>query len=259
MIKIENLEVMYGKKKILNNINLEIPENKITVIIGNNGCGKSTLLKSMCHIITPNKGEVYFDGKEIKKLGVKGVAKRVAVVHQTPKVPEEITIEELCYIGRNPHKGLFDRIIKKDKEIVENVLKVTNLLDMKDRNLKNLSGGQRQRAFIALALAQDTDTIFLDEPTTYLDVNYQYELLDLLKNLNKKYNKTIVIVLHDLNQAASYADNVIFMSGGNVINQGNPEDVITECSIEKVFKLKCEKVCASNGCCAFVPINRVTN
>ncbi|MGL5347511.1 MAG: ABC transporter ATP-binding protein [Peptostreptococcaceae bacterium] len=257
MIKVEKLKFGYKDKIILNDINVNIPQGKITIIIGNNGCGKSTLLKSMCNIINPISGEIYFNDKEIKEIGIKGIAKLVSVVHQTPKVPEEVTIEELCYMGRNPHKGIFDRINKKDKEIVEKAIKMTGLWELKDRNLINLSGGQRQRAFIALALAQDTEIIFLDEPTTYLDINYQYEILDLLKELNDNFNKTIVMVHHDLNQAATYADNIILMSEGKVLNQGTPEKVITEDSIEKVFKLKCEKICSSRGQCCFVPVERI--
>lgn len=256
MIKIRNLNFGYKNKKILKDINVTIPKGKISIIIGNNGCGKSTLLKSMCNIITPQSGDIYFNDTNIKDISVKEVSKMVSFVHQTPKIPEEVTIEELCMMGRNPHKRLFDRINEEDMQIIKKAMQMTDVWDLKDQTLLNLSGGQRQRAFIALALSQGTDIIFLDEPTTYLDINYQYEILDLLKKLNREYNKTIVMVIHDLNQAEAYADNVILMSQGKIINEGNPSEVITENSINKIFKLKCEKVFSSNGVGCYIPIAR---
>lgn len=235
----ENLHISYENISVINDIKISIPEGKITILIGSNGCGKSTLLKSLSRLIKPNKGQVCLDGNDINKLPSKEVAKKLGILPQGPQSPEGLTVGELCHYGRHPYKSFLSKQSNEDDEIVEWALQATSMLEFKDRPLEALSGGQRQRAWISMALSQGTEILLLDEPTTYLDLTYQIEVLDLLKELNEKFNRTIVIVLHDLNQAASYADNLISILNGKVYKQGNPEDVFTEKMISDVFRLNC--------------------
>lgn len=235
----ENLHISYEDVSVINDINISIPEGKITILIGSNGCGKSTLLKSLSRLIKPKKGLVHLDGNDINKLHSKEVAKKLGILPQGPQSPEGLTVEELCHYGRHPHKSFLSRQSKEDDKIVEWALEATSMLEFKDRPLEALSGGQRQRAWISMALAQGTDILLLDEPTTYLDLTYQIEVLDLLKELNEKFNRTIVLVLHDLNQATSYADNLVSIRKGKIYKQGKPEEIFTEKMISDVFGLNC--------------------
>jgi ferric citrate transport system ATP-binding protein len=235
----EHLSLSYGSSKILDNIDIEIPEGKITVIIGSNGCGKSTILRSLARLLMPQKGIVYLDGKAIHLQSSKEVAKKLAILPQAPEAPEDITVKDLCYYGRHPHKGLFSRQTPEDHAIVEHALAATKMTDFVNRTLDELSGGQRQRAWISMALAQDTDLLLLDEPTTYLDLAHQIEILELLRDLNVTYGRTIVMVLHDLNQAAQYADHLISIVKGKIFEEGPPEQVFTKNMIKEVFGLEC--------------------
>ncbi|QGQ45871.1 ABC transporter ATP-binding protein [Metabacillus sediminilitoris] len=235
----EKLSLSYGSTKILDNIDLVIPKGKISVIIGSNGCGKSTILRSLARLLIPQKGTVYLDGKAIQHQSFKEVAKKLAILPQGPEAPEDITVKNLCYYGRHPHKGLFSRPTKEDHTIVERALSATKMTDFVDRTLDELSGGQRQRAWISMALAQDTDLLLLDEPTTYLDLAHQIEILALLRDLNLTYGRTIVMVLHDLNQAAQYADHLISIVNGRIYDEGPPEKVFTKNMIKEVFGLEC--------------------
>lgn len=234
-LNIKNLVLGYEDKIIVNNIDLSIPKGEITILIGANGCGKSTLLSGMSRLLTPKDGNVYLDGISIHDYKPKELAKRLAILPQGPTAPEGITVKELCYFGRNPYKNLFGSRTKEDDDKVDWAIEVTGLKEFANRQLDSLSGGQRQRAWIAMALTQDTEVLLLDEPTTYLDLAYQIEILELLKDLNKKTNKTIVIVIHELNQAARYADNLVCMKKGSIYSQGRVETVFTENMLKDVF------------------------
>lgn len=236
----EKLSISYVSTSIINNIDLHIPEGKMSIIIGSNGCGKSTILRSLARLLKPTQGCIYLNGKDIHQHSSKEVAKQLAILPQSPEAPEDLTVKELCYYGRHPHKGLFARYSTEDHKIVSDALQSTKMEHLSDRTLDALSGGQRQRAWIAMALAQGTDLLLLDEPTTYLDLAHQIEVLELLRNLNKQQNRTIVMVLHDLNQAARYADHLISISSGKIYTEGSPKQVFTEEMIEEVFGLLCK-------------------
>ena len=236
-LKIKNLSLGYEDKKIVNNINLSIPKGRITILIGANGCGKSTLLSGMSRLLIPKEGSVFLEEKSIHEYKPKELAKKLAILPQAPIAPDGITVKELCYFGRNPYKNLFGTTSKEDDEMVNWAIEVTGLKDFAERQLESLSGGQRQRAWIAMSLTQDTEVLLLDEPTTYLDLAYQIDILNLLKELNEKTKKTIVIVIHELNQAARYAHNLVCMKKGSIYSQGRAEDVFTEKMISDVFGL----------------------
>ena len=233
------LHAGYDQKRILNDVHLAIPANKISIIIGANGCGKSTLLKTMARLIKPESGEVVLNGKSIHHMPPKQLARILGLLPQSPIVPEGITVADLVGRGRFPHQSLFGSWTKKDYEAVEQALEMMNITEFADRNIDELSGGQRQRVWIAMALAQQTDILFLDEPTTYLDITYQVEILDLLTELNQKYGTTIVMVLHDINLSARYADYLFTMKQGHLIAEGAPTDILTSDLIKETFDLDC--------------------
>ncbi len=238
ILKTNHLYGGYDGKQVLKDINITIPDGKISVILGANACGKSTLLKTMTRILQPAKGSVTLDGTDIRKFPSKKLACQLGLLPQTPVVPEGVTVSDLVFRGRYPHKKMFEGTTKKDLEAVTEAMEIMNIVDLADRSISELSGGQRQRAWIATALAQDTDILFLDEPTTYLDVNYQVEILDLMADLNERKHTTIVMVLHDINLSVRYADYLFAMKEGKIIKEGTPEDVISEALIEEVFGLK---------------------
>ena len=208
-------------------MNLEIPKGKITMIIGSNGCGKSTLLKTIARIITPKKGEIKLDGVSLKAQAPKEIAKKMAVLPQSPIVPSGLLVKELVSYGRFPYQSAMGGLKEKDIEMVNWAMKVTGIAEFSERSVDSLSGGQRQRAWIAMALAQETEILVLDEPTTYLDMAHQLEILMLLQKLNKEENRTIVMVLHELNNATKFADYLIGVKEGEVVFRGKPLDVIT--------------------------------
>lgn len=235
----EKLAAGYDSRTILDNINLQIPSNKISVIIGANGCGKSTLLKTLARLIKPTSGSIVLDGQLIHKYPSKQLAKIVGMLPQSPIVPEGITVADLVGRGRFPHQSLFGNWSKQDYEAVANAMDMMNISEFANRSIDELSGGQRQRVWIAMALAQQTDILFLDEPTTFLDITYQIEILDLLTQLNRTYKTTIVMVLHDINLSARYADYLYALRDGQLIAEGRPVEVITEELIHDVFGLQC--------------------
>lgn len=235
----EKLTLSYETATIINNISIEIPKGKISVLIGSNGCGKSTILKSLSRLLQPTGGSVFLDGKSIHSQPSKEVAKKLAILPQAPEAPEGLTVEELCNFGRHPHKKLFSKSSREDKEMVEWALAATGMTELKDRPLDSLSGGQRQRAWISMSLSQGTDLLLLDEPTTYLDIAHQIEVLDLLRTLNREHGRTIVMVLHDLNQAAQYGDYLISIADGEVYKAGKPEEIFTKDLFRDVFGLEC--------------------
>jgi len=235
-ISFNNLSLGYGNNTILENINLELPSGSITALLGPNGCGKSTLLKSITKILKPSKGEVRYKNKDIKTIESKYFSTQIALLPQTQPIPEGITVETLISYGRSPYTGFWGKITKNDKEFMYKVMKEVGVLELKDSYLNELSGGQRQRAWLAMVLAQDTPYILLDEPTTYMDINHQIELMSILRRLNKK-GKTIIVVLHDINQASRYCDHLVLLKKGKLIAQGTPKDMITQSMMKKVFEI----------------------
>ncbi len=235
-----DLNIGYGERLIVKDLTVEIPDKKITTIIGPNGCGKSTLLKAITRIISHQSGTVVLDGENISKQNTKELAKKMAILPQTPESASGLTVGELVSYGRFPYQKGFGRLTKRDYEMIDWALEVTGTIDFKYRPVDALSGGQRQRVWIAMALAQETDIIFLDEPTTYLDMAHQLEVLELLQSLNIQEHRTIIMVLHDLNQAARFADNIIAMKDGEIVKAGNYEEVITRDVLRKVFQIDAE-------------------
>ena len=232
------LTLAYGSSTIIRELNLEVPHGKITVFVGSNGCGKSTLLRSLARLLKPIAGQITLNGKEIHKRPSKEIAKQLAILPQGPETPEGFTVMQLVKQGRYPYQTWASQWSKEDEEKVMWALKMTQMTEYADHPLDSLSGGQRQRAWIAMTLAQDTDIILLDEPTTYLDVTHQIEILDLLFDLNQKEGRTIVMVLHDLNLACRYAHHIVAIQNQTVYAQGAPEKVVNERMVEEVFKLK---------------------
>lgn len=232
------LKLAYDGKVIIRDLDLLIPAEKITTLVGPNGCGKSTLLKGLARLLKPLSGSVYLDGTSIFRLPTKEVAKQMGMLPQGPVAPEGLTVRELVAQGRYPHQSWFQQWSKQDEQITQRALVTTNLVELADRPLDTLSGGQRQRAWIAMALAQDTPILLLDEPTTFLDMAHQIEVLDLLYELNQTEGRTIIMVLHDLNQACRYADHLVALRQGQVVAQGSPTQVVTAQVVRQVFGLE---------------------
>ncbi|XRG77901.1 ABC transporter ATP-binding protein [Rossellomorea sp. GAMAL-10_SWC] len=231
------LTIGYGDRLIVKDLNIKIPDKQITTIIGSNGCGKSTLLKAITRIISHQSGTIILDGENIASENTKLLAKKMAILPQTPESASGLTVGELVSYGRFPYQSGFGRLTKKDIEVIDWALEVTGTKEYKYKSVDSLSGGQRQRVWIAMALAQETEIIFLDEPTTYLDLAHQLEILELLQTLNQEQERTIVMVLHDLNQAARFADYIIALKDGEIVKAGSCEEVITHEVLKKVFSI----------------------
>ncbi|EPY2280723.1 ABC transporter ATP-binding protein [Clostridium sporogenes] len=240
-----NLAIAYEDKLIVDGLNMNIPKGKITTIIGPNGCGKSTVLKTIGRILKPKEGLVYLNGDDIRNLSTKEVAQKMAILPQSPQAQGGLTVGELVSYGRFPHKKGFGKLSPEDKKVIEWALDITKLTELEVTMVDNLSGGQRQRVWIAMALAQQTDLILLDEPTTYLDMAYQLEVLELLYNLNRDESCTIVMVLHDLNLAARFADYMIAIRSGSIISHGTPEEIMTKKVLKDTFNIDAEIVWGS--------------
>jgi iron complex transport system ATP-binding protein len=242
MIDVNNLSLSYdGDTLIIRELDLCIHKGMITALVGPNGCGKSTLLRGLSRLLKPVGGSVHLAGQDIHTMKTKELARQMGVLPQSPSAPEGLTVYELVAQGRYPHQGWLQQWSEADEQIVQSALDTTNLSMFATRPLDTLSGGQRQRAWIAMTLAQETDILLLDEPTTFLDLSYQVDLLDLLGDLNDE-GRTIVMVLHDLNQAARYADTIVALRGGQIVVQGSPEEVVTAHHIRQVFGLKARVV-----------------
>lgn len=237
-IKIKNLNVAYDKHQVINDVSLTIPNGKISILIGANGCGKSTLLKSIVRVIKAQSGEILVHDKNIDSYKPKELAKQVAFLPQSPIAPEGLCVYDLVSYGRFPHQKSLGGLSYKDKEVIEWALKETNMWDIRKIMVNTLSQGQRQRAWIAMTLAQESDIIILDEPTTYLDMGYQLEVLNVLKSLNERSNITIVMVLHEINNATRFADNIIGLKVGDVVFEGHPLDVITSNNLKKIYDIE---------------------
>jgi len=241
-ISTKNLNISYGNLDIVKDLNLDIPKGKITTIIGSNGCGKSTILKTIARIIQAKSGDIFVNNINIKEQSPKDLAKVMAVLPQSPQAPSGLTVEELISYGRFPHQKGFGKMRKEDEDIVTWALKSTGIEAFRERPMEALSGGQRQRAWIAMALAQQTEILILDEPTTYLDLAHQLEILNLLEELNRKQGTTIVMVIHELNNAARFADHMIGVKKGKVICQGTAHEVMTKENLKELFNIDAEIV-----------------
>lgn len=234
-MEVRDLSFAYGKNKVLRKVSLKIEEGKITTIMGANGCGKSTLFSIMTKNLEARKGKIFLRGKNIRNLTLKEFARKVSIVQQYNSSSDDITVERLVSFGRTPHRKPMQAATEEDERLIQWAMEVTGILEYRDREVSRLSGGQRQRVWIAMALAQNTKILFLDEPTTYLDIRYQVEILELVRKLNREYGITIVMVLHDINQAIYFSDAVIGLKNGTVGFAGDPEEVITAESIESLY------------------------
>jgi iron complex transport system ATP-binding protein len=237
-----DLTLAYDQLEVARNLSVDIPAGKITCIVGANACGKSTLLRALARLLKPQAGVVLLDGESIHRLSTKDVATRLGILPQSPIAPEGITVADLVARGRYPHQKWFRQWTRADENAITDAMRATGTVSLARRPVDELSGGQRQRVWIALALAQGTDLMLLDEPTTYLDLAHQVDVLDLLVDLNRRDDRTIVLVLHDLNQAARYSDHLIAMRAGTVVAAGPPADVISEELVHDVFGLRSKVV-----------------
>ncbi len=232
-----DLKIGYDGNIIVPSLNLDIKKGMITAIIGPNGCGKSTILKTMARLHPAMYGSVILDGKEIKNTPTKEIARKMAILPQSPEAPHGLSVFDLVSYGRTPYQGGFSRLNEHDREMVDWAIRVTGLSEFKDHAVDSLSGGQRQRAWIAMAIAQETGLLLLDEPTTYLDMAHQLEVLELLKKLNQEDGRTIVMVIHDLNHASRFADELVAIKKGQLILQGSSREVMNAEVLKEVFQI----------------------
>ncbi len=236
MIEIKNLSGGYGKKQVLFDINETINSGEITSVIGPNGCGKSTLIETVAGLLTPFGGEVIADGVNIHKMPSKERAKKISVLSQQ-KSPGALTVRALVFHGRFPYLGYPRKYDDEDREIVNEAMKTAGVYDYADESVSSLSGGQQQKAYIAMLLAQNTDIVLLDEPVTFLDINYQLELMDIIKEM-KTSGKTVIMIIHDLNLAMSFSDKIIAMKNGKIISSGKPSEIYNTGVVEEIFGIK---------------------
>ena len=236
------LSAGYGGRIVLEELSLSIEHGSITALVGPNGSGKSTVLKALARLLHPRQGAVYLDGRDISTLPTREVARRLAILPQSPNAPEGLTVGELVEQGRYPHVGPLRLFSETDRAAIARALEATEMTEFRRRPLDSLSGGERQRAWIALALAQETPVLLLDEPTTYLDIGHQFEVLDLIKRLNQEQRMTIVLVLHDLNQAARFSRRMVVFEEGRIVADGTPADVLTPDLLARVFHVQANVV-----------------
>ncbi|MDQ3454166.1 MAG: ABC transporter ATP-binding protein [Actinomycetota bacterium] len=233
----ERLHLAYEDREVVRDLTISIPSGRITVIVGANACGKSTLLRALARLLKPRSGTVYLDGTDIHRLPTKEIATKVGILPQSPTAPEGLTVADLVARGRYPHQRWFQQWSREDEAAVDEAMRLTRLEALAGRPVDELSGGQRQRAWIAMALAQGTSTLLLDEPTTYLDMAHQVEVVDLLADLNTRRGRTVVLVLHDLNQACRYAHHLVALAQGRIEAEGAPGEVVSEDLVQRVFGL----------------------
>lgn len=237
-VAVHNLALDYGAERVIEDLSLEFPAGAVTALIGPNGCGKSTLLKSLTRIVTSTSGHIEVEGKPLRDYSSKALAKKIAFLPQVLPVPDGITVRQLVAYGRSPHNDIWGRLGSDDKSTVDAAMRQLEVLDLADRHVADLSGGQRQRVWIAMIVAQQTPIVLLDEPTTFLDINHQVELLKFTRRMAAE-GKTVIAVLHDLNQAFRYADHVAIMKGGKLIASGNPVSVADPDLLREVFSIDC--------------------
>jgi len=241
-LQVEEVTLGYGERTVVHDLSLLLPAGRITAIVGANACGKSTLLRAMSRLLAPSEGRVLLDGKDLHRMATKEVARILGLLPQTPIAPEGIVVGDLVARGRHPHQRLMARWSAEDEAAVARALEFTATVDLVDRSVDELSGGQRQRVWIAMALAQDTEILLLDEPTTFLDVSHQIDVLDLLTDLNRVHGTTIAMVLHDLNLAARYADHLVAVCGGRLHAAGDPAEVLTAEVVREVFGMESQVI-----------------
>jgi iron complex transport system ATP-binding protein len=241
-LRTENLTLAYDEAIIIRPLDVEIPAGQITALVGPNGCGKSTLLRGLARLLAPRGGAAYLDGRAIHQIPTRELAQRLAILPQNPSAPEGLTVRELVAQGRYPHQAWFQQWLVSDEAALGRALEITGMVDLADRPVDALSGGQRQRAWIALTLAQETPIILLDEPTTFLDLAHQIEVLHLLEHLKRAEGRTIVMVVHDLNHATRHAQHLIALRDGRVVSAGAPAEVVTPALLRQVFGVEAEVV-----------------
>ena len=236
-LRTEAVTVGYGAEPVVRDLSVSLADGKVTTIVGPNGCGKSTLLRTMARLLKPTSGTVHLDGTPLHELHTRDVARTMALLPQSPIAPDGLLVRDLVGRGRHPHQRWFSQWSPEDERIVDAALAMTDTAELRDQPLDQLSGGQRQRAWIAMTLAQDTDLLLLDEPTTYLDLAHQVEVLDLVTRLNRERSRTVVMVLHDLNLAARYSDVIVVMKDGVIVTEGTPHEVFTPALLLETFGL----------------------
>ncbi len=237
-MEISNLSFAYGKHTVLNAVSLRIKKGRVTAILGPNGCGKTTLFHLMTKNLRPGGGNIRLNGKDIRDIPLREFARQVAIVHQYNTAPQDVPVKALVAYGRTPYTSFYKQHSREDQEIVEWAMALTRVSPYREQPISTLSGGQRQRVWIAMALAQKTEFLILDEPTTYLDIRYQIEMLELIRSLNRELGMTIVMVLHDINQAVYYSDEIIGMQGGRIIAAGNTGKVINSDILYEIFQVR---------------------
>lgn len=237
ILSVEQLEARYEQRTVFRDLCLPIAEGSVTTIIGPNGCGKSTLLKTMGRILKPKSGKVFLLGKDLTHMSTKDIAKKLALLSQNPVAPSELKVEELISYGRYPHQKRGHRLTPDDRKVIEWAMEVTKTLEFREREMDQLSGGQRQKVWLAMALAQETDLLLLDEPTTYLDMAHQLDVLKIVRSLNRKQACTVVMVLHDINHAARFSDQLVAMKDGQIKAIGKPEEIMTPEVLRDVFDI----------------------
>lgn len=229
------VDIAYDGRRVVSGLDIAVPAGRITALVGPNGSGKSTIIRALARLAVPSRGEVFLDGRAIRHLSGRELARRMSLMPQSPFSPDGLTVRELVGYGRFPHRRLMGGASARDVAAVDRAIAMTGLAELADRPVDHLSGGQRQRAWIAMAVAQETETMFLDEPTTFLDMAHQAEVLNLLRRLNRREGRTIVMVLHDLNHAARYADHILALREGRIVSAGHPADIITAGLLREVF------------------------
>ena len=250
----ENICVTLGEKEILQNVSCTFSEGKRTAIIGQNGAGKSTLLKILCLLNEKFTGKIFLNGEDIKTVGRKKIAKVMAILPQEKDIPQDMTVKQLAEFGRFPHRKFFSDTSKEDNFAVEEALKFTQMKNFENRQVASLSGGERQRAWLAMTLAQRPKILLLDEPTTYLDIAHQLEVMKIICDVNKNFGMTVIMVLHDINHARLYADEVIVMKSGKIFATGEPKKILTADFVEKIFDVEAETFTNSKGDSVIIPI-----
>lgn len=257
-IKVENLRLGYGSTVVVDDIHLEVPEGSLCSVIGPNGCGKSTLLRALSRNLRPFSGSIKILGKPVHSYDSRELSRKMAFLAQSPHIPDQFTVEELVSYGRYPHSRWPGFLGPADRDIIHEAMRLTETAGFADRELTSLSGGERQRVWIAMALAQEADLLLLDEPTTYLDIAHQFQTLELIHRLQKQMGRTILMVLHDLNQASRYSDWIFVMKDGRLVARGTPEEIICEELLEEVFSIRARVIRDDDhGCPFFIPLGEV--
>lgn len=241
-LRTENLSLGYDGPNIIHNLSLTVPNERVTSIIGPNGCGKSTLLRGLGRLLAPRTGDVLLDGAALGSRSTRQIATRISILPQTPSAPSGLTVADLVSRGRHPRQKWYQQFSPEDQTVVEDALRATDITELADTPLEDLSGGQRQRAWISMTLAQETGIVLLDEPTTYLDLAHQVDVLELVRSLNRSHGRTVVMVLHDISLAARYSDHIVAMKDGRIVAQGTPAEVVTPQLLRVVFGLEAQVV-----------------